>query len=105
MKRSYTKGGDESKGARSPKKRELQTLRVPTDAQFMAVVDDFGLTDRAAAVLDLVIGDALADLRSYQRWRRRKTGHDEQIADPIEEIYKLLSKLVSFLEANPGVLK
>jgi hypothetical protein len=105
MKRPDTKGGAELKGTRSPKKRELQTLRVPTDAEIMAVVDDFGLTDRAAAVLDFVIRDALADLRSYQSWHRRKTGHDERLADPIEEIYRLLTKLVSFLEANPGVLK
>jgi hypothetical protein len=105
MKRSDTKGGAELKGARSAKKRELQTLTVPTDSQFIEVVDDFGLANGPAAVLDFVIRDSLADLRSYQGWRRRKTGHDEKIAAPIEEIYKLLSKLVSFLEANPGVLK
>jgi hypothetical protein len=105
MKRSDTKGGAAPRVARSQKKRELQTLTVPTDVQFIEVVDNLGLADVPAAVLDFVIRDALADLRSYQSWHRRKTGHDQRIADPIEEIYKLLTKLVSFLEANPGVLK
>jgi hypothetical protein len=105
MKRSDTNGGAKSKGARPTKKQKLQTLTVPTDSQFIELVDDFGLENGPAAVLDFVIRDALADLRSYQGWRRRKTAHDKRIADPIEEIYKLLSKLVSFLETNPGVLK
>ena len=105
MKRSDTSGGAELKGARSRKKRELQALRVPTEAELFEAVDDLGLADGPAAVLDFVIRDALADLRTYQSSRTRKIGHDERFADPIKEIYKLLSKLVSFLEANPSVLK
>jgi hypothetical protein len=103
MNRSDTKGKPGSKAA--PKKRKQQALTVPTDVQLIAVVDDLGLADGPAAVLDFVIRDALADLRSYQSLRTRKLGRDKRIADPIKEMHKFLGKVASFLEANPGVLK
>lgn len=105
MKRAKAEGAPEPKVARAKEKRKLQALTIPTSAQLKLVVADFRLAQGPAAVLDFVIKDALADLRSYQTWRLRKIGEDERIADPIGEIHKLLTKLVLFLEANPGVLK
>jgi hypothetical protein len=105
MKRGEAGGEHKSKVARPKVKREQQALTIPTSAQIKAAVDDLGLEEGPAAVLDFVIKDALADLWSYQGWRKRKLGQDEWIAEPIEEIHRLLTKLVSFLETNPGVLK
>jgi len=105
MKRVKAEGAPEPKVARAKEKRKLQTLKIPTRAQIKLVVADLRLEEGLAAVLDLVIKDAVADLRSYQTWRLRKIDQNERIADPIEEIYKPLIKLVLLLEANPGVLK
>lgn len=105
MKRPKANGEAEAKVAHSLKKPRLQGLTIPSSAQIAEVVADFRLAKGPAAVLDFVIKDAMADIRSFQSWRVRKVRQDESLADPIEGIHRPLTKLVSFLEANPGVLK
>jgi hypothetical protein len=105
MKRLKTNGEAEAKVVPSLKKPKLKVLTIPTGAEIAEVVADFHLAKEPAAVLDFVIKDALADIRSFQNYRMRKVRQGDSLAEPIEEIYKPLTKLVSFLEANPGVLK
>jgi hypothetical protein len=105
MKRINTRGKAKPEAAHSAERRKLQALKVPKDAQIKAVVGGFRLAKGQAAVLDFIVKDTLADLRSYQGWRVHKIDHDERVAEPIDEIYQSLSRLVSSLEAYPNALK
>lgn len=93
------------KSGRSSKKRKPQPLKIPTSEELRVLAIDFELASGPAAVLEFVIKNALADLRTYQRARSRKTRWDEQFAEPIDELHKLVGELISFLVASPGVLK
>ena len=84
---------------------KLQSLRVPTSAQIQEAIADLRLATGSAAVLEFVINDTLADLRTYQSARLRKIRQDEWLTEPIGELETLLRKHISFLEAHPGIPK
>ena len=54
------------KSRRSSKKLKPQPLKIPTSEEFRELAIDFELASGPAAVLEFVIKNTLADLRTYQ---------------------------------------
>jgi hypothetical protein len=94
-----------AKSGRPKRKVRLQPLKIPTSAEIQEVAADFQLATGPASVLDFVIKDTLADLRTYQRSRSRKIREDEQLTAHIAELHTYLSNLISFADSHPGILK
>jgi hypothetical protein len=99
------RGKKAGKSGRAKEKPKPQPLRVPTDAEVRELAAEFKLETGPAAVLEFVIKNGLADLRSMQRARTRKFREDELLSGLIDELEPSLGELIAFLKAHPDALK
>jgi hypothetical protein len=89
------------------RRQNMQSLRIPTDAEFQELANDFKLSKRRARFLEMVVKETLADIRSFQRVFAHQPNRDERRVEVRDrgDFAALVSKLISFLEARPKFLR
>jgi hypothetical protein len=84
----------------------MQNLKIPKAAEFQELAHDFQLSARQARLLEMVVKETLADIRSLQCAVAHRPDRDERREEVKDrsEFAAIVGKLISFLEERPGFL-